>query len=755
MVSRCALCSSRARAAESCAGDSDPENTIIPTVILLNGKGGRRIHRDMQWSSFKPSLSLFDSIRKGAIRFTLRGFALRGLVALALTAFLLRMPGVLRAAESHPFNVRDLVAFDRLSDAQLSSDGRLVVFCVSSVDLEANVRRSHLWLVDSDGAGLRQLTAHEASDSSPRWAPDGKTIWFLSSRSGSQQVWKIAVAGGEAQPVTKLPLDVGSYALSRDGGKLAVSMDVFIEGATIDDTKKRLNAQKEAKETGRVYDRLMVRHWDTWGDGRRSHLFIMPASGGAPIDVMKNMDADAPSKPFGDDLEYGFTPDGTGLVFTAKDVGRAEAWSTDFDLWLASVDGSAPPRRLTANPAVDSNPSFSPDGATLAYQAMERPGYESDRLRIVLRGWPNGKERVLAEAWDRSPTSMKWSSDGKELIVTAVNLGQESLFAVDVATGNVRMIKESGAIRSPSTAGDRIVITLETLNSPAELYSIKKDGTGLKQLTDFNHDKVASARMGRTEQFSFMGWNGEKVYAYIVFPVDFDPARKYPVAFLIHGGPQGNFGNEFHYRWNPQVYAGAGYASVMIDFHGSTGYGQAFTDAIRGDWGGKPLDDLRLGLAAAIKTYPFLDDRRVAALGGSFGGYMINWIAGAWPDRFRCLVSHDGNLDETSAYFMTDELWFPEWDHLGMPWDNGESYAKHNPMNQVKAWKTPILIIHGGQDFRVIESQGMATFTAAQRLGIPSKLLYFPDENHWVLKPRNSILWYDTVIAWLDQWTKP
>ncbi|MFQ6114668.1 MAG: S9 family peptidase, partial [bacterium] len=287
-----------------------------------------------------------------------------------------------------------------------------------------------------------------------------------------------------------------------------------------------------------------------------------------------------------------------------------------------------------------------------------------------------------------------------------------------------------------------------------ELYSVKTNGTDVRAITRINGEKVAAARMGDYEQFTFKGWNDETVYCYVVKPADFDPSKNYPVAFLIHGGPQGSFGNDFHYRWNPQAYAGAGYAAVMVDFHGSVGYGQEFTDSIRGDWGGKPLEDLKKGLAAALERYPWMDRDRVGALGASFGGYMINWIAGNWPDRFKCLVNHDGNLDERLAYFDTEELWFPEWDHEGTPWDNPEGYEKHNPINFVRNWKTPMLVIHGAKDYRVADTQGISTFTALQRNGIPSKLLYFPDENHWVLKPQNSIQWHETVIGWLDQWVK-
>jgi dipeptidyl aminopeptidase/acylaminoacyl peptidase len=469
----------------------------------------------------------------------------------------------------------------------------------------------------------------------------------------------------------------------------------------------------------------------------------------------KGMDADTPSKPFGGPEEITFTPDSKGVIFTTRDVGREEPWSTDFDLYYAPVDGLKPPKCLTEkNQAWDTHPLFSPDGKTLAYLAMSRPGYESDRFRIILRPWPDDKEIVLTDDWDRSPDSFCWSADGKTIYAVAANLGQDSLFAIDVASGKVRTIVRDGSVSSPNISGNRIIFGLDNLHSPVELYSVNQEGSDVQKITEINSDKIAVAQMGEYEQFTFKGWNDETVYCYVVKPVGFEPDKKYPVAFLIHGGPQGSFGNHFHYRWNPQAYAGAGFAVVMVDFHGSTGYGQAFCDSIRDDWGGKPLEDLKKGLTAALERYPWMDGGRVAALGASFGGYMINWIAGNWPERFRCLVNHDGSLDERFAYFDTEELWFPEWDHKGTPWDNPNGYEKHNPVNFIKNWKTPMLIIHGALDFRVSETQGLGTFNALQRKGIPSKLLYFPDEGHWVLKPANSILWHETVIAWLYQWLK-
>jgi dipeptidyl aminopeptidase/acylaminoacyl peptidase len=659
-----------------------------------------------------------------------------------------------QAAATHALSVHDMLAMDRISDTQVSPDGQWLVFTVRETDLAANRGRTDIWLVGADGKNLKRLTSHPAADTNARWSPCGKCIFFLSGRSGSSQVWRIKLDGGEAEPVTDLPLDAGNLVVAQAGELLALTMEVF-PGMTPAETAKKLEAIKNEKASGQIFDKLLYRHWDSWGDGRRSHLFVVSKKGGEARDLMPAMDADTPGKPFGGPEEIAFTPDGKGLVFTARDAGREEAWSTNFDLFFVPADGSQAPRSLTAaNTAWDTTPVFSPDGKTLAYLAMSRPGYEADRFRIVLRPWPEGDGRVLTESWDFSPAAMEWSAGGDEVLVTAPNKGQVSLFALNAATGRARTIVEQGTVGRFATAGDRIIFERNSLTSPAEIYSVKGDGTDERPVTQINAAKVAAVRLGAPERFTFPGWNNETVSGYIVKPVDFDAAKKYPVAFLIHGGPQGSFGNDFHYRWNPQAYAGAGYAVVMVDFHGSVGYGQAFCDAIRGDWGGKPLVDLQKGLAAALARYPWMDGARVGALGASYGGYMINWIAGNWPDRFKCLVSHDGNLDERAAYFDTEELWFPEWDHLGTPWANPKSYEGQNPVNFVRNWKTPMLVVHGGRDYRIVDTQGMSTFTALQRLGIPSKFLYFPDESHWVLKPANSIQWHETVLGWLDQWLK-
>nr|XP_061804844.1 dipeptidyl-peptidase 5-like [Nerophis lumbriciformis] len=658
------------------------------------------------------------------------------------------------AAEPRAFDVRDLVMFERLSDPQPSPNGRWVAFTVRSTDLEADKGRTDIWLVPSDGsAAPRRLTENPAADYSPRWAVDGLSLFFLSTRSESSQIWQLKLGGGEARQITDLPVDVDNLVLSPDGRRLAFTAAVAAGCKDLACTAERSKTAADSTVSGQLYDQLFVRHWDTWKDGSRSHLFVWHPGSAEPVDVSAALDADVPSQPFGGAEEITFTPDGTQIVFGARTAGAEEPWSTDFDLFVAPVDGSAAPRRLSDNPAWDTAPTFSPDGRTLAYLAMRRPGYESDRFRIVLRDWQSGRERVLTESWDRSPSGITFSADGRTIYTVAADLGSRPLFAIDVASGEARRLIAGGRVRSPAVIGERLVFGRDSLRSPVELFTSDLDGGDEKRLTDLNRQRLDQVLLGEPEQFTFAGWNGETVHAYLVRPADFDPAKRYPVAFLIHGGPQGSFGDDFHYRWNPQTYAGAGYAAVMVDFHGSVGYGQAFTDSIAGDWGGKPLEDLQKGLAAALERYPFLDGERVCALGASYGGYMINWIAGNWPERFRCLVNHDGLFDLPSMYYSTEELWFPEWEFGGTPWQVPEAYQRHNPANHVDKWQTPMLVVHGAKDYRVVDTQGLAAFTALQRRGVPSQLLYYPDENHWVLKPHNSIQWHETVLAWLDRWT--
>jgi dipeptidyl aminopeptidase/acylaminoacyl peptidase len=545
-------------------------------------------------------------------------------------------------------------------------------------------------------------------------------------------------------------------ALSPEGSYLAVSMEVFPDCPDLACTANRLEEAAGKASSGVLYDRLFIRHWDTWEDGGRSHIFVLPVGGeGNPVDIMAGLDGDSPSVPFGGPEEYTFTPDGSALIFTVRLAGGSEPWSTDFDLHIAPSDGSHGPELLTTdNRAWDTQPVFSPDGATLAYLAMERPGFEADRFRILLQDWPHGETRVLTEEWDRSVGSMTFSPDGRTLLVTAQNLGNTSLFTVDVQSGEVEELIHDGTTRSPAFAGDDIVFGRADFQTPLELYRARADGTAVEPITSVNENRLASIELGEYEQMTFPGAGGDEVFAWLVKPVDFDPSRRYPLAFIIHGGPQGSSANNFHYRWNPQVYAAAGYAALLVDFHGSTGYGQEFTDAITGDWGGKPLEDLQKGMSAALDRYPWMDGDRACALGASYGGYMINWIAGNWADGFKCLVNHDGVFDQRIMYYGTEELWFPEWEHGGTYWESVSGYERHNPVSHVENWQTPMLVIHGAQDHRVPLEHGIGAFTALQRKGIPSQFLYFPDENHWVLNPANGIQWHETVLAWMNRWTR-
>jgi dipeptidyl aminopeptidase/acylaminoacyl peptidase len=692
------------------------------------------------------------------------GVRCKGLAAVCcLCALAFAAAGVSHAAgtppseAAAPFSIQDLVRLERISDVAVAPDGKHVVYTLRNTDMDANKGRTSLWLLDSGKRGAAPVRLTDGADNSntAEWSKDGRFVYFLSNRSGSNQVWR-AAPGAAATQVTRLVLDIGSFHVSPQQDRILVSTDVFLDCADLACTKQRLEASTHAPATGVLYKELFVRHWDTWSDGRRTQLFSLTLSadgvaGGAPVNISGRI-GDVPGKPFGGREDYAFSPDGASVAFSVRAT-AGEAWSTNFDIYLAPADGSAPPRNLTAdNAAADMQPAFSPDGAQLAYVAQERPGFESDRFHLVLLNLQSGIKRPLTQSWDRSIASFAWARDGKTVFATTDHLGQKPLWAVDLTSGRASAITGAGDVESFSIGSSKVFYLASSLSGPADLFSVGFTGGKPAQLTRINQTVLDERKLGEVEQISFPGANGDNVFGYVVKPADFKRDKKYPVAFLVHGGPQGSFGNGWSYRWNPQVFAGAGYGVVMIDFHGSTGYGQAFTDSISGDWGGKPLEDLKLGLEAALKGNPWMDGDRVCALGGSYGGFMINWIAGQWPDRFKCLVSHDGIFDNRSMYYSTEELWFPEHEFAGTEYQNPAAYAKFNPVDFVGQWKTPTLVIHGRQDFRVPDSQGLAVFTALQRRGVPSELLYFPDENHWVLKPADSIEWYDTVLGWLNRW---
>jgi dipeptidyl aminopeptidase/acylaminoacyl peptidase len=669
---------------------------------------------------------------------------------------------------AQPFSARDLVRLERISELAVSPDGKRVAYTLRTTDMDANKGRTAVWLLDTrKHAAAVRLTEVGTNAGSAEWSADGHSIYFLSNRSGSSQVWRMDAAridaqhtapGEEPAQITNLPLDVGSFRVSPAMDRVLVSIEVFPDCADLACTRQRLDAAAHAPERGVLYDKLFVRHWDTWGDGRRSQLFgiALDASGLANATPQRLSPGigDVPGKPFGGREDYAFSPDGRQVAFSMRSGKVGEPWSTNFDIYLVAAGGGQPQNLTADNPAWDGQPAFSPDGTQLAYVATDRPGFEADRFHLVLLNLKSGIKRPLTQNWDRSISTFAWSPDGKTLFATTDHLGQHPLWAIDSGTGHSSAITGDGDVEGFTAAPRRVFYTLSTLASPADLYAVGIAGGKAQQFTHLNQAALAQRKLGDFEQFSFPGWNAENVFGYVVKPADFKRDRQYPVAFVVHGGPQGSLANTWHWRWNAQSLAGAGYAVVMIDFHGSTGYGQAFTDSISGDWGGKPLEDLQLGLAAALKQYPWLDGDHMCALGGSYGGYMVNWIAGQWPDRFKCLVTHDGIFDNRTMYYSTEELWFPEWENGGPEYANPAAYAKHNPIDHVGEWKTPTLVIHGQLDYRVPYVQGLSVYTALQRRGIPSELLYFPDENHWVLKPANSVQWYDTVIGWLNRWTR-
>ena len=675
-----------------------------------------------------------------------------------------------KATGPHPFNVRDLVMMDRVSDPQLSPDGRYAAFGVRSTDYAANKGVNAIYvldLADQSKAGGKPVKVLDKA-SSARWSPDGRSLYYVAPADGVAQLWRVDLGGKGAFDLTNhasgvqvshTPLDINDYKLSLDGKRVLLSYEVVTDCSTLACTKERVDMRDTDKASGALYTKLFVRHWDTWANGRRNQLFVASFDGSGqlpaePTLLSRGIDGDIPSKPFGDESEFAFSPDGKSVYFDVRIAGKGEPWSTNFDVYRVPVDGSSAPKNLTAdNKAWDAYPVPSPDGKTLYYLAMKTPGFEADRFAIVALDLATGTKHEVDPRWDRSPGSMTISADGKTLYVTADDEGQHPLFAIHTSNGEVTRLSGEGAVEGYSIVADKLLMASDDLKHPADLYLASATGSYTEQVTHFNAEDLKNAKVGDFEFFKFPGWNNETLQGYVVKPVNYKPGKTYPVAFIIHGGPQGAMNNEWSYRWNPQTYAGQGFAVVTINFHGSTGYGQAFTDAISGDWGGKPLEDLKLGWKAALGKYSFLDGDRACALGASYGGYMTYWIAGVWNQPWKCLVDHDGVFDARAMYYETEELWFEEKENSGTPFDHPQNYEKFNPVNHVKDWRVPMLVVHSGDDFRIPITQGLGAFTAMQRRGIPSEFLTFPDENHWVLKPHNSVQWHDAVNAWLRQWT--
>jgi dipeptidyl aminopeptidase/acylaminoacyl peptidase len=752
-------------------------------------------------------------------------------VLLVLLVLLFSFPAFSQA--KHPFTFEDMMKLKRVGEPVPSPDGKWVLFAAVDVDLAANKKTSHIWIVPlntnngATGVSPVQQSSAPASEhvlipdqdgDRPRWAPDGKRFAFISTKEGGSQVW-IADFDGAAGAVTGLhkltsiATEAGGELWSPDGKSILFTSDVYPECDGAPDAETVCNAKKvkeaeDSKVKALIFDRLLYRHWNAYKAGKRSHIFVVPADAcvgtaapGCPTGAARDVtpgDYDAPVFSLGGQDNYAISPDGQEICYTSNHD-KVEATSTNNDLWIVPVSvgaGDSPAqvlaktKNITAdNPASDSTPLYSPDGKYIAYRAQQRPGYESDRFRLMLYDRKTGEKKDLSEKSTTWVGAFVWAVDSRAIFFTFESGGTASLNKVEVVPDPSIPLQErvcgltcmSGTIGraisskaneapisqeppeigydddiAPTPDGKHIIFTRMKINAPSEIYirttqqeQWPKIGRPLTHLNDGLLSEIAIAPLN---YFYFRGANNDSVQGFLVKPPNFDANKKYPVKFLIHGGPQGAWGDDWSYRWNPELFAANGYVVIMINFHGSTGYGQKFIDAINGDWGGAPFEDLMKGLDYAEKTYPFIDKDRECALGASYGGYMANWILGH-TDRFKCIVSHDGMFNTFSAWGTTEELWFNNWEFGGTPYTNHDVYNKWSPRNAAKNFKTPTLVIHGQLDYRLDVSEGFQLFTTLQTMGVPSKMLYFPDEGHWVLKPQNSQLWYKTVNNWVDQWT--
>ena len=694
--------------------------------------------------------------------------------ALGALAFALALSGAPATAQiaSRAMSAQDLVTLKRISSPAVSPDGTSIVYQQVDTDPATYKRVTGLWRVPTKG-GIPQRIADlaEASESAPAFSPDGQRLYFISGKSGTDQLWLLDLRSPGSAPVqaSDFKAELGGFALAPNGQRILVWGDVARDCPTLGCDKSGDTSQP-GPGTGRHYTDGggFVRHWDAWetpGNYSRSFAFGLDPAGkikgaGAALDGPPGtLTGDTPTKPFGGNEEVTWSADSTGAYFAARQADRHEPTSTNIDVWHSPLDGTAPHNLTADNQGTDTLPSPSPDGKWLAYAAMARPGYEADRLVVQLLNLRTGERRALTQGWDRSVGSIAWSPDSKSLIVTAEEVLDNPVFRIDLASGKATRLKLApkglseghiGAVTPLKNGG--FVFTRDAIAGPAEVY-VADRGKPARAVTRANDAQLAALNPVTSTRFSFKGAGGDTVWGQIHEPAGL--SGKLPVLLLVHGGPQGTLNDSWSFRWNPRLFASQGYAVVTIDFHGSTGYGQAFTDSINRDWGGKPLEDQQLGLAAALAAHPELDGTKTCALGASYGGYMMNWFEGNWQGQFKCLVQHDGVFDARAMAYETEELWFDEWEHGGHPYyEAPEEYEKWNPVNHVAKWQTPMLVITGEKDFRIPYTQGLAAYTALQRRQIPSELLVFPEENHWVLKPKDSLQWHATVFAWLARYLK-
>jgi dipeptidyl aminopeptidase/acylaminoacyl peptidase len=682
-----------------------------------------------------------------------------------LPLFALLLLSTAGAAEPRrPMTFADLMACRRLSEPIPSPDGRWIAYVAGVASLEDNRVNSDLWLVPAGGGEPRQLTHSPKHDRHPTWSPDSQSLAFESNREGEFQIYRLRLDGGEAQRLTSIATGATQPVWSPDGGHLAFVSAVFPEFsdkpfAEADRlTRERLAAQESSKVKARVITNLLYRHWDSWVDGRRQHLFVLPLTRGVAAGEPRNLtpgdrDAVPTSSTFAAGDEFAFSPDGAELTYTATPTPvREEAWKTDHDLWAVNV-ASGQRRQLTRNPAADGCPHYSPDGHWLAFRAQSRAGFEADRWQLVLLDRTTGATRSLTPQWDHSVDGLTWSPDSRFLVLEAEDQGIKPLWRIAIEGGDPVRLTTSGACGEASVLGrdgGAVIFTQSSMRAPAEVFRLPLTGGEPVALTRANAALLQSLELSKTESVTVPGAGGTPVQMWVLRPPGFDAARKWPLVFWVHGGPQGAFMDSWSFRWNAQLWAAQGYVLALPNPRGSTGFGQQFTDQISGDWGGRVYTDL-MSCLGWLEQQPSVDTTRMAAAGASFGGYMMNWFQGH-TDKFRTLVTHCGVYNFDTMYGTTEELWFDEWDH-GIPWENPK-FNEFSPHRFAGTFKTPNLVIHNELDFRVPVAQGIDLFTVLQRRGVPSKFLYFPDEGHWVLKPQNSVLWHETIFQWLAAYLK-
>jgi dipeptidyl aminopeptidase/acylaminoacyl peptidase len=657
-------------------------------------------------------------------------------------------------AQKRPFDATAMMSLKRIADPQISPDARWVAFSVQTVDLGSNKKPTQIWSVPLDGGAPRQITQDGDDNERPRWSPDSHRIAYVSNRSGSSQIWLMDPDGSNAKAVTNFAAQADGVLFSPDGKNLLFTSNVYPEcGADDACNKKNLDADAASKVKARIYTELLYRHWTQWQTRRHSHLLVTPVSGGAPIDLTPGT-RDVPPFSLGSPDDYDISPDGLEVCYSMN-ADPVPAISTNADLFVVPITGGQS-RRITSTPGADSSPHYSPDGKYIAWRAQFRAGYESDRWRLMVLDRTTARTTNLTDNLDRWVNSFTWAPDSNAIFFTTADRGRQAIQLIPVNGGEIRGVASGDSELDDmqlTRNGRTMVYTQQTGVSPTEIYRAASSGGVPVALTHLNDQTLSDYQLMPLEEFWVDTADGARVQSFVVKPYGFTPSRKYPVLMLIHGGPQLNWGYSWSYRWNPQVFAAAGYLVVMPNPRGSTGYGQKFVDDINADWGGKPFDDIMAAADHVVSAIPYADGSHMGAAGASYGGYMIDWILGH-TQRFKTLVSHAGVYDLTSEFGGTEELWFPLWEMGGPPWDKPELYQKWSPSSYVKDFHTPTLVVTGELDFRIPYSQSLQLFTALQLQKVPSKLMVYPDEGHWVLKPLNSLLWYKTVIDWVDSWLK-